>query len=327
MPMIQVTDLTKTYRVSKREPGPTGAVKGLVRRRKSLVHALREVSFDVEPGEILGYIGPNGAGKSTTIKILSGIMRPDGGSCTVDGRVPWKNRIEHVRRLGVVFGQRTQLWWDLPVRDSFDLLRTMYRVDAAAHRDRLAELDAALELAGLLDTPVRQLSLGQRMRCEIAASLLHDPRVLFLDEPTIGLDAVAKIALRRFIRAWNERKRITVILTTHDMDDIEELSHRILVLHQGAVIYRGDIAGLRDLSGARRELVIDTEGTETLARVPGAEMSEEGARVTFRYNPRLTDVNAILAAVSTRRRIVDLVAQAEPIEQVVARIYEGRTGP
>jgi len=319
---IAVDRLSKTYRVAERGRGLAGALAGILRRRVRRIQALREISFSVERGEILGYIGPNGAGKSTTIKILAGIMRPDAGRCVVADMVPWKNRVAHVRRIGVVFGQRTQLWWDLPVIESFELLRTMYRVEPGRYRDTLEELAGLLQLTALLDVPVRQLSLGQRMRCELAASLIHSPEILFLDEPTIGLDANAKIAVRSFIRDYNRRRRLTVILTTHDMDDIEELSHRILVLHEGRIIFRGDVAGLRAASGARRQLVIDTEGDGAVSPVPGAQMREEPGRVTFEFRAGETDVSAMIAAVTASRRIVDLTAQAEPIERVVARIYD-----
>ncbi len=322
MPCIVVEGLSKTYLLTERGGGLRGALTGLVRRRRRPVHALRGIDFAVEEGEILGYIGPNGAGKSTTIKILAGIMRPDSGRCQVAGRVPWQDRIRHVARIGVVFGQRTQLWWDLPVQESFEVLRTLYRVPAARYRDNLGQLSNLLGLEPLLAVPVRQLSLGQRMRCELAASLLHDPEILFLDEPTIGLDANAKLAVRRFIREYNQTRRLTVILTTHDMDDIEELSHRVLVLDEGCIVYRGDLAGLRLASGARRQLVIDTEGRTPVPAVDGASMREEDGRLTFEYRPGEADVNAILAAVTSARRIVDLAAQAEPIERVVARIYD-----
>jgi ABC-2 type transport system ATP-binding protein len=322
MPCIAVQGLSKTYSVTERGRGFGGSLVGLVRRRRRQIHALREIDFSVDQGEILGYIGPNGAGKSTTIKILAGIMRPDRGTCTVAGRVPWQDRIRHVARIGVVFGQRTQLWWDLPVLDSFELLKTMYRVPATRYRDTLEHLSALLSLAPLLAVPVRQLSLGQRMRCELAASLIHDPEILFLDEPTIGLDANAKIAVRQFIREYNRTRRLTVVLTTHDMDDIEELSHRILVLHEGSIVYRGDLAGLRAASGARRQLVVDTEGSAPVLPVAGAAMREEDGRITFEYRPGEADVNALIAAVTAARRIVDLAAQAEPIERVVARIYD-----
>jgi ABC-2 type transport system ATP-binding protein len=324
MPCITVSDLTKTYRIAKRGRGVGGALKGLVKRERREIHALRSVSFSVQEGEILGYIGPNGAGKSTTIKIMSGIMRPDSGECVVAGRVPWKDRIAHVRRIGVVFGQRTQLWWDLPAFESFQLLKTMYRVPEARYKENMEELETLLSLGPLMDVPVRQLSLGQRMRCEIAASLLHSPEVLFLDEPTIGLDANAKIAVRGFIREYNRKRRLTVILTTHDMDDIEELSHRILVLHEGEVIYQGDVEGLRRLAGEQRQLVIDTEGETPIPQVPGVEMKEEDGRITFRYDSERTDVNAVISAVTASRRIVDLVSESEPIERIVARVYRER---
>jgi ABC-2 type transport system ATP-binding protein len=324
MPCITVSDLSKTYRIAKRGRGVGGALKGLVKRERREIHALRSVSFSVQEGEILGYIGPNGAGKSTTIKIMSGIMRPDSGECVVAGRVPWKDRIAHVRRIGVVFGQRTQLWWDLPAFESFQLLKTMYRVPEARYKENMEELETLLSLGPLMDVPVRQLSLGQRMRCEIAASLLHSPEVLFLDEPTIGLDANAKIAVRGFIREYNRKRRLTVILTTHDMDDIEELSHRILVLHEGEVIYQGDVEGLRRLAGEQRQLVIDTEGETPIPQVPGVEMKEEDGRITFRYDSERTDVNAVISAVTASRRIVDLVSESEPIERIVARVYRER---
>jgi ABC-2 type transport system ATP-binding protein len=246
---------------------------------------------------------------------------PDAGECVVAGRVPWKDRFGHVRGIGVVFGQRTQLWWDLPTVESFQLLKRMYRVPEEEYRKNLGELESLLSLGPLLRTPVRQLSLGQRMRCEISAALLHGPEILFLDEPTIGLDANAKIAVRAFIREYNRRRQLTVILTTHDMDDIEELSHRILVLHEGRLIFSGTTEGLRRRAGERRQLVVDTEGRGPVAPVPGAEMQEEDGTITFRYDPRETDVNAMLAAVAGARRIVDLVAESEPIERIVARVY------
>ena len=322
MRCISVKNLSKTYRIALRGSGLLGALKGLVKREFREIHALRDVSFTVERGEILGYIGPNGAGKSTTIKIMSGIMRPDNGECCVAGRTPWNDRIEHVKRIGVVFGQRTQLWWDLPVVESFQLLKQMYGVPEARFRDILAELQDLLSLESMLRIPVRQLSLGQRMRCELTASLLHCPDILFLDEPTIGLDANAKIAVRNFIREYNRRRRLTVILTTHDMDDIEQLSHRILILNKGEVIYRGDVDGLRSQFGAQRQLVIDTEGNTPIQMIPDTEMSEKPGRIIYRYDPKKTDVNRIISSISASRRIVDLVAESEPIERIVARIYE-----
>ena len=243
--MIEVKNLSKTYRVSRRDSGLWQAVKALGRRETHEIKALDDLSFTIADGEIVGYIGPNGAGKSSTIKVLSGILTPDSGECRVNGRVPWKERKKHVSEIGVVFGQRSQLWWDVPVNDSFELLKEIYRVEYASYRRNVEELTDALELGELLRTPARQLSLGQRMRCEIAASLLHDPKVLFLDEPTIGLDAVSKLAVRSFIQKRNETHGTTVLLTTHDMQDIEALATRILLIGQGKLLLDGDFDDVR----------------------------------------------------------------------------------
>lgn len=244
--MIQVEHLCKTYRVSRRDGGLWQAVKALGRCETQEIRALDDISFTIPDGEIVGYIGPNGAGKSSTIKILSGILTPDSGVCKVNGRTPWKERKRHVAEIGVVFGQRSQLWWDVPVVDSFALLRDIYRIDAAHYRANVEELTELLDLGELLRTPVRQLSLGQRMRCEIAASLLHDPKVLFLDEPTIGLDAVSKLAVRAFIQQRNQRHGTTVLLTTHDMQDIEALAGRILLIGRGRLLMDGTFEQIRD---------------------------------------------------------------------------------
>ena len=225
------------------------ALKSLVSRDYTDIPALRDMSFTVPDGQILGYIGPNGAGKSTTIKILSGILRPDSGTCTVDGLTPWEDRKKHVARLGVVFGQRSQLWWDVPVMESFLLLRDIYRVGEREFRENLDRLTELLDLGELLRTPARMLSLGQRMRCEIAAALLHGPRVLFLDEPTIGLDAVSKLKVRSFILEQNRLCGTTVLLTTHDMQDIDALCSRVLLIGKGQLLLDGDTARIRSMAG------------------------------------------------------------------------------
>ena len=243
--MIQAEHLQKTFRVRKRNAGFKNAAKAFFSREYEEIRALNDVSFRIEDGEAVGYIGPNGTGKSSTIKILSGILTPDSGTCVIDGRVPWKDRRAHVSQIGVVFGQRSQLWWDVPVIDSFELIRDIYAVAEDVYKRNLRDLTDLLNLSELLKTPARSLSLGQRMRCEIAASLLHDPRILFLDEPTIGLDAVSKIAVREFVLDMNKRHGTTVILTTHDMQDVEALAQRVLLIGKGRILLDGTLDDIR----------------------------------------------------------------------------------
>lgn len=255
--MIKVEHVCKTYKVSKREAGFKAACKALFHKEYDEIKALEDVSFTIGNGEMVGYIGPNGAGKSSTIKILSGILTPERGKCEIDGRTPWKNRVEHVRRIGVVFGQRSQLWWDVPVIDSFELLKDIYSIDINVYKHNLEELTFLLNLSELLKTPTRQLSLGQRMRCEIAASLLHNPKILFLDEPTIGLDAVSKLAVREFILKMNQTHGTTVILTTHDMQDIEALTNRIILIGKGKILLDGTIDDIKGQSNNMDEAVAE----------------------------------------------------------------------
>lgn len=243
--MITMEHVCKSYKIAKRNAGFGEAAKELFHRKYEEIHALNDVCFTIEDGEMVGYIGPNGAGKSSTIKILSGILTPDSGRVLVDGRIPYKNRIEHVREIGVVFGQRSQLWWDVPVIDSFELLKDIYSISNTLYKQSLEELTELLDLKELLRSPARQLSLGQRMRCEIAASLLHRPRILFLDEPTIGLDAVSKLAVRDFILKQNKVNGTTVILTTHDMQDIEALASRILLIGKGKILLDGMLEDIK----------------------------------------------------------------------------------
>lgn len=255
--MIKMEQVCKSYRIAKRNAGFTAACRALFRREHEVIQALDHVSFTIDDGEMVGYIGPNGAGKSSTIKILSGILTPDAGKVLVDGRVPYKNRIEHVRQIGVVFGQRSQLWWDVPVNDSFMLLKDIYSIPDSEYKHNLDELTELLDLKELLRSPARQLSLGQRMRCEIAASLLHSPRILFLDEPTIGLDAVSKLAVRDFIRKRNASRGTTVILTTHDMQDIEALASRIILIGRGRILLDGTLEDVRKGSADIDETVAE----------------------------------------------------------------------
>jgi ABC-2 type transport system ATP-binding protein len=243
--MIEVTHISKTYKVSRRNAGFSEAFRTLFHKQYECIKALDDISFRIGEGEMVGYIGPNGAGKSSTIKMLSGILTPDSGQCRINGLIPWKERIAHVREIGVVFGQRSQLWWDVPVIDSFELLRDIYQVPQENYQQKLDELVTLLHLEQLIRTPARQLSLGQRMRCELAASLLHNPKILFLDEPTIGLDAVSKLAVRDFILEQNRSHKTTVILTTHDMQDIETLTHRILLIGKGRILLDGSLEEIR----------------------------------------------------------------------------------
>jgi ABC-2 type transport system ATP-binding protein len=325
LPQIVVENLTKSFQIATRRAGMLGAVRGLVQREYRTVHALAGVSFSMEAGELVGYIGPNGAGKSTTVKALSGILVPDSGRCEVMGRVPWKERIEHVRRIGVVFGQRTQLWWDLPVAESFELLRDIYRVQQADYLRARDELVTLLYLEPLLDVPVRQLSLGQRMRCDLAAALLHAPPILFLDEPTIGLDAVSKLAVRDFVKRLNRERGVTVILTTHDMDDIEALCTRVILIGEGRILSDGTLETLRATVSSERRLIIDLVDEQTEVSDPDAVViSREGHRVTLSYDPATIPTAALISRITAAYPVSDLFVQNPPIEEIIARIYGGR---
>jgi ABC-2 type transport system ATP-binding protein len=321
-PQIVVEGLVKTYSIAERAPGMWGSVKGLVHRRYRELRALDGVSFSIEAGELVGYIGPNGAGKSTTVKALSGILVPDGGRCEVRGRVPWKQRVEHVAEIGVVFGQRTQLWWDLPVVESFELLRDIYRVPQERYRAASDELIALLSLEPLLDTPVRQLSLGQRMRCDLAAALLHRPPVLFLDEPTIGLDAVSKLAVREFVRTLSRSRGVTVILTTHDMDDIEALCERVIVIATGKVLCDGSLDDLRARVSRERWLTVDLANDEEVADPQATLVRREGNRHCLGFDPQQVSPAELIARIAARHAVRDLFVENPPIETIVARLYE-----
>ena len=248
--MITMEHVCKTYRIARRNAGFGEAIRALFHREYEEIHALDDISFTIHDGEMVGYIGPNGAGKSSTIKILSGILTPDSGTVLVDGRIPYRDRVHHVREIGVVFGQRSQLWWDVPVIDSYELLKDIYSIPQSTYRENLDELTELLALGDLLRSPARQLSLGQRMRCELAASLLHSPKTLFLDEPTIGLDAVSKLAVRDVIKKQNAIHHTTVILTTHDMQDIEALSERILLIGKGKILLDGTLGDIEKAAAA-----------------------------------------------------------------------------
>lgn len=273
MSFIHVQNLQKRFVVRKKRE------KGSLFREKEIKEALKGVSFDIGQGELVGYIGPNGAGKSTTVKILSGILTPDGGEALVDGQTPWKNRKSYVRGIGVVFGQRMQLWWDVPILDSYGLLKDIYRIPENDYKKRLGELTEALDLGGLLRTPLRQLSLGQRMRAELCGSLLHRPKILFLDEPTIGLDAVSKLALRDFLRWENREQKTTILLTTHDMEDIAALCTRVMVLGHGSKLYDGSLSDLLRRFDKTRFVEVSYDSANAASRLLGLLQSLEGLQV------------------------------------------------
>jgi ABC-2 type transport system ATP-binding protein len=307
--MIEVEQLSKQFVVRR----------GRFRRERHVVDAVREISFQVERGELLGYLGPNGAGKSTTIKMLTGILVPSSGRVSVAGLDPSRRRIELARRIGAMFGQRVQLWWDLPLRDSFELLRHVYRVPEERHRVSLARFRRVLELDPFLDTPVRQLSLGQRIRGELTAAMLHGPELLFLDEPTIGLDVVAKQRVREFLVEINREDGVTVMLTTHDLGDIERLCNRLLVIDHGRLIWDGGIPELKERYGGDRLLVVDLEAPAPPLEVDGATVERiEGARQWLRFRGSASELTARVAAAA---RLVDLQIAEPDIEEIVRRIY------
>jgi len=313
-PLIEFTDVEKTFTVYEKA--------GRVRRARRQVHAVDHVSFSVEAGTMLGYIGPNGAGKSTTIKMLIGILVPDGGQVRVDGIEPSRDRVAVARRIGVVFGQRTQLWWDLPLGDTFELLRHVYRVPVADHRAILAQMVELLDLGSLLSTPVRQLSLGQRMRGELVAALLHRPPVLFLDEPTIGLDMVSKEAVRTFLAAQNREHGTTVLLTTHDLVDVERLCDRLLVIDHGRVITDATVDEVRDRYGTERTLVVDLVEPEPALVIDDVVVDRvEGSRQWLRFHRDDHTASSLLAEVTRRVAVRDLTIEEPAIEDVVRRIY------
>ncbi|MFF4100351.1 ATP-binding cassette domain-containing protein [Streptomyces sp. NPDC001903] len=318
--LIELDGVEKVFDVRRRA--------GLVRREKRQVRAVDGISFEVARGEVVGYIGPNGAGKSTTIKMLTGILTPSGGRLRVAGIDPARERMRLAHRIGVVFGQRTTLWWDLPLKDSYGLMRRMYRIPRARFEENLERCVDRLDLAELLDVPVRQLSLGQRMRGDIAAALLHDPDVLYLDEPTIGLDVVSKAKVRGFLRQLNAELGTTVLLTTHDLQDIEQLCERVMVIDHGRLMYDGALAGLHSMGegGGERTLVVDLERELPELSVAGARVVKvDGPRQWLAF-PAGASAAPLVAEVAARYPLLDLSVREPDIEDVIARMYERGQG-
>lgn len=321
--MIEVNSLNKSFKVAKRAAGVKASFKSLFHREYTTIHAINDISFSIEPGEIVGYIGPNGAGKSTTIKVMSGILVPDSGTCRIMGRTPWKDRKKHVKNIGVVFGQRSQLWWDVPVIDSYELLKDIYKIPYSEYKKNLHMLTDILQLDDFIHSPVRQLSLGQRMRCEIAASLLHSPRLLFLDEPTIGLDAISKIAVRQFIKTINNEKNVTVILTTHDMIDIEALANRILLIGKGNLLYDGNLNHLRGKYASEKIITLEYAESHTLINLEGVTViSQNTNRAVISVNTQKRLVSDVISYLSHQYELVDVSIDTQPVEDIIVKLYK-----
>ncbi len=325
--MIEVEGLRKEFRIARHHRGFVGALRNLVETRAEVVRAVDGVSFRIERGEFVGFVGPNGAGKSTTLKMLSGVLEPTAGRARVGGLDPRRDRIAHARRIGVVFGQRTQLWWDLPVIESYELLRRIYAVPRADADATVARLCALLELDPLLDVPVRKLSLGQRTRCEIAAALLHHPDVLFLDEPTIGLDVVAKETIRGFLARENAERGTTILLTTHDLADVERLCPRMILIDHGHVVYDGAVEEIRRRFGAERRMRVEFDGPAPTGLPEGVEEEDRGPeRLVLRFRRDAIPSARLVEWLSARRGIVDLAIEEPPIERIIAGIYRRGLG-
>ncbi len=325
MSIISLTHLQKHFSLPVPQKGLMGMARGFFAREYRLVRAVDDITFDIQPGEVVGYLGPNGAGKSTTIKMLTGLLVPTGGEITVNGFTPWKQRQQYVARIGAVFGQRTTLWWDLPVNESLELLQHVYKIPLARFRQNLNEFRTILDLDPFLHSPTRSLSLGQRMRADLAAALLHDPALLFLDEPTIGLDVVAKERIRQFIQHINRQRGTTVLLTTHDLSDVEKLCERVMIIDHGKLLFDGKLNTLQTRFGGKRELIVDFAESYPDLSVPGAEVkSQEGARATYQFDRATLSASELIRRLTGRYRIVDLSVREPDIEATVRRIYEER---
>ena len=320
--MIELKNINKTFKVSRRNAGFREAAKSFFHKEYEYIKALDNISFNISEGEMVGYIGPNGAGKSCTIKIMSGILNPDSGTCTVNGRTPWKDRINHVKEIGVVFGQRSQLWWDVPVIDSFELLKDIYKIDEKQYKKSFDELVSLLNIEKIIKTPTRQLSLGQRMRCEIAASLLHNPKILFLDEPTIGLDAVSKIAVREFIKSINHERKTTVILTTHDMQDIEALTKRIILIGKGRILLDGDLNSLKKQYTKHKIITVEYSGG-TPGMLNGLTITENTKnRLVAAIDTDCISVSNAISKLSESLDITDISVSSSSVEEMVVSMYK-----
>lgn len=323
MSFIVVDGISKTFKVAKRNSGLKSALKSFIKRDYVYIDAVKNISFEIDEGEIVGYIGPNGAGKSTTIKMLSGILLPTAGNISVNGLNPFKDRKKYVSNIGVVFGQRSQLAWDIPAEDTFDLLKDIYNLDEEKYQKTKQELVELLNIGEVIKKPVRSLSLGQRMRCEIAASLLHEPKILFLDEPTIGLDASSKKIVRDFIKKINKERKVTVILTTHDMTDIETLAKRIILIGKGQILYDGSLNTLKRKYGSYINVSVDTKDTIKNLKLKGIiNQKKIESGYNFIIDSNLLTISKFLEYLSKRYSISDIDIDPERIDDIILKLYE-----
>ena len=320
---ITVKNIKKDFKVPIRKNGVWESVKSFMKREYKIVHAIDDISFSINKGEIVGYIGPNGAGKSTTIKILTGILLPTSGTCKVGNIVPWEEREKYVSKIGVVFGQRSQLWWDIPALDTFDLLCDIYKLEKSEYQKTKEELISLLKIEDVVKMPVRQLSLGQRMRCEIATSLLHKPEILFLDEPTIGLDALSKTIVRDFIKKINKERKVTVILTTHDMSDIEALAKRILLIGKGKVLYDGSLNSLKHKYDVNKYIHVITNDSMPKNDIRGIiSQKKVGDGYQFIIDSKQIDVSTFLQELASKISIQDIDIDNETLDDIILKLYK-----
>jgi ABC-2 type transport system ATP-binding protein len=324
-PVITVENLAKVFRINQKDPGVRGALKALVRPRHLDKVAVDGISFHVDPAEVVGYIGVNGAGKSTTIKMLTGVLLPSSGQVRVLGRDPHRQRVANAREIGVVFGQRTQNWWDLALIESLNLIAKIYEVEPARYKQLLKRFDETLELNELLSIPIRNMSLGQKMRAELAAALIHEPKIVYLDEPTIGLDLIVKERIRAFIKEQNRERGTTVILTTHDLGDIEELCRRVLIIDTGKLIYDGPLSTIKDRFGKYRTITFETaRPVGEIVLPPGAERQEAAERkLILRFDRTLTTASKVAAALMDQLEVVDFALAEPDLSSIIKQIYTG----
>ena len=324
MSIIKFNNICKQFKISLQGKGVWGAIKGLFVRKTKIVNALTDVSFEINEGDIVGYIGPNGAGKSTTIKIMSGILNPTSGECEIDGFCPWKDRKKYVKNIGVVFGQRSQLWWDVPVIESFDLLKDIYKIPNEVYKENLELLTKTLNLSELLNRPVRQLSLGQKMKCELAGALLHKPKILFLDEPTIGLDAVTKLAVRDFVKYINKKWGTTVILTTHDMNDIEALTNKIILIGKGRILYNGSFTAIKNKYGSVKTINVQFAKAYDKVELDGYNVISHEKNIATLQNEEDVVFHAkdFISKISEKYEVTDFSVEPVSVDEILAKLYK-----